>query len=159
MVVSAITYLALAGAVWIFLRLFQACFSLPRHLRKQNDVQQMLQEKIDGYEKYVQECEEKDRALGIECDLEGVDDKEDAERADRATKWKERRECLEMLKKELNRIRDGGDINDWDHLLDADHEGDDNSSENAMKNETTSCSSNTNNSMASGLYSGMKKEK
>ena len=46
MVFTAFSYLALAGAAWIFLRLLQACFWLPRHLRKQNDVQQMLQEKV-----------------------------------------------------------------------------------------------------------------
>ena len=46
MVYTAFTYLALAGAAWIFLRLLQACFWLPRHLKKQNDVQQMLQDKV-----------------------------------------------------------------------------------------------------------------
>lgn len=46
MVYTAFSYLALAGAVWIFLRLLQACFWLPRHLKKQNDVQQMLQDKV-----------------------------------------------------------------------------------------------------------------
>lgn len=33
-------------------------------------------------------------------------------------KWKERRECLDMLKKELERVREGKDMSDWDALLD-----------------------------------------
>lgn len=47
MVFTAFSYLALAGAVWIFLRLIQACFWLPKHLSRQNDVQRMLQEKVN----------------------------------------------------------------------------------------------------------------
>lgn len=35
-------------------------------------------------------------------------------------KWKERRECLAMLKRELHRVRDGGDVYDWDYLLEED---------------------------------------
>lgn len=46
MVFTACSYLALAGAVWIFLRLIQACFWLPRHLKRQNHVQRMLQDKV-----------------------------------------------------------------------------------------------------------------
>lgn len=46
MITTAVSYLALAGAVWMFLRLIQACFWLPKHLKRQNDVQQMLQEKV-----------------------------------------------------------------------------------------------------------------
>lgn len=38
-------------------------------------------------------------------------------------KWKERREFLAMLKKELRRVRDGGDPYSWGSLLD-DDEGD-----------------------------------
>lgn len=48
MVFSAATYLALAGAAWIFLRLLQACFWLPRHLKRQNNLQDMLQEKVNN---------------------------------------------------------------------------------------------------------------
>lgn len=47
MVFTACSYLALAGAVWIFLRLIQACFWLPKHLKRQNDVQRMLQDKVN----------------------------------------------------------------------------------------------------------------
>ena len=46
MVFTACSYLVLAGAVWIFLRLIQACFWLPRHLKRQNHVQRMLQDKV-----------------------------------------------------------------------------------------------------------------
>ncbi|XP_015602143.1 uncharacterized protein LOC107271067 isoform X2 [Cephus cinctus] len=121
MVMTACSYLALAGAAWIFLRLLQACFWLPRHLRKQNDVQKMLQDKVDGYERYMLECEEKDRAMGIDRNLENFcEGDEKSENDSNPNKWKERRECLEMLKRELNRVRDGGDINDWDYLLEED---------------------------------------
>ncbi|XP_043505256.1 glutamic acid-rich protein-like isoform X2 [Polistes fuscatus] len=111
MVFTAFSYLALAGAVWIFLRLLQACFWLPRHLKKQNDVQQMLQDKVDDYERYILECEEKEKTMI----LEGESTEE--QNAEIAKKWKERRECFEMMKRELKKVRDGGEINDWDYLL------------------------------------------
>ncbi|XP_043591887.1 uncharacterized protein LOC122571799 isoform X2 [Bombus pyrosoma] len=115
MVYTACSYLALAGVVWIFLRLIQACFWLPRHLKRQNNVQRMLQDKMEGYEKYILECERKEK---IEQELQGGDAKFDPEQAE---KWKERRECLEMLKRELSKIRDGGDDSqDWDYLLEDD---------------------------------------
>ncbi|OAD54486.1 hypothetical protein WN48_06724 [Eufriesea mexicana] len=113
MVFTACSYLALAGAVWIFLRLIQACFWLPRHLKRQNNVQQMLRDKMENYEKYILECEEKEK---IEQEMQGDDAKPNPEQAE---KWKERRECLELLKRELSKIRDSGDDSqDWDYLLD-----------------------------------------
>ncbi|KAI4499522.1 hypothetical protein M0802_005418 [Mischocyttarus mexicanus] len=111
MVFTAFSYLALAGAVWIFLRLLQACFWLPRHLKKQNDVQQMLQDKVDDYERYILECEEKEKVMI----LDGESTEE--QNAEMTKKWKERRECFEMMKRELKKVRDGGEINDWDYLL------------------------------------------
>ncbi|GAB1859222.1 hypothetical protein CAJAP_00230 [Camponotus japonicus] len=112
MVFTACSYLALAGAVWIFLRLIQACFWLPKHLKRQNDVQRMLQDKVDSYEKYVLECEEKEKAEM----LDQIDDEKKS--LEMSEKWKERRECLDMLKKELQRVREGKDMSDWDALLD-----------------------------------------
>ncbi|XP_020279815.1 trichohyalin isoform X2 [Pseudomyrmex gracilis] len=112
MVFTACSYLALAGAVWIFLRLIQACFWLPKHLKRQNDVQKMLQDKVDSYEKYVLECEEKEKAEM----LESIDDEK--KNLEMSEKWKERRECLDMLKRELQRVKDGKDMTDWDALLD-----------------------------------------
>lgn len=112
MVYTACSYLALAGAVWIFLRLIQACFWLPNHLKRQNDVQRMLQDKVDSYEKYVLECEEKERAEM----LDQIDDEKKS--LEMSEKWKERRECLDMLKKELERVCEGKDMSDWDALLD-----------------------------------------
>ncbi|XP_011162219.1 trichohyalin isoform X1 [Solenopsis invicta] len=112
MVFTACSYLALAGAVWIFLRLIQACFWLPKHLKRQNDVQRMLQEKVDSYEKYVLECEEKERTEM----LDQIDDEKKS--LEMSEKWKERRECLDMLKRELERVREGKDMSDWDALLD-----------------------------------------
>ncbi|XP_014476401.1 PREDICTED: nucleolar protein 58 [Dinoponera quadriceps] len=112
MVFTACSYLALAGAVWIFLRLIQACFWLPKHLKRQNDVQKMLQEKVDSYEKYVFECEEKEKA-------EMLDQIDDGKKSlEMSEKWKERRECLDMLKRELQRVQEGKDMSDWDSLLD-----------------------------------------
>ncbi|KAK2588034.1 hypothetical protein KPH14_004105 [Odynerus spinipes] len=128
MVFTACSYLALAGAVWIFLRLLQACFWLPRHLKKQNDVQQMLQDKVDSYEKYILECEEKEKTMI----LEGESTEE--QNAETTKKWKERRECLEMLKRELKKVRDGGEINDWDYLLEEDEEEEE-ENEKSEKNE------------------------
>lgn len=112
MVFTACSYLALAGAVWIFLRLLQACFWLPKHLKRQNDVQKMLQDKVDSYEKYVLECEEKEKAEM----LDEIDDEKKS--LEMSEKWKERRECLDMLKRELQRVREGKDMSDWDSLLD-----------------------------------------
>ncbi|XP_043478569.1 uncharacterized protein LOC122508949 isoform X2 [Leptopilina heterotoma] len=133
MVFTACTYLALAGVAWIFLRLLQACFWLPKHLKKQNNVQQMLQDKVESYEKYVTECEEKEKLMGTEGYAEKLMENQEAnpegnpegnpevEKLDEKTmaeRWKERRECLEMLKRELKRVQEGGDPYDWDHLLD-----------------------------------------
>ncbi|XP_050463873.1 glutamic acid-rich protein isoform X2 [Cataglyphis hispanica] len=112
MMFTASTYLAFAGVFWIFLRLIQACFWLPKHLKRQNDVQRILQEKVDSYEKYVLECEEKERAEM----LDQIDDEKKS--LEMSQKWKERQECLDMLKKELERVREGRDISDWDALLD-----------------------------------------
>ncbi|XP_076391178.1 uncharacterized protein LOC105662712 isoform X2 [Megachile rotundata] len=112
MVFTACSYLALAGAVWIFLRLVQACFWLPRHLKRQNQVQQMLQDKVDSYEKYVLDCERKEM---MELEMQGNDANKDLAQTEQ---WKERRECLEMLKKELNNVRNGiDDPPDWDYFL------------------------------------------
>ncbi|KMQ88651.1 ubiquitin carboxyl-terminal hydrolase 1 [Lasius niger] len=111
MVFTACSYLALAGAVWIFLRLIQACFWLPKHLKRQNDVQRMLQDKVDSYEKYVLECEEKEKTEM----LDQIDDEKKS--LEMSEKWKERRECLDMLKRELERVREGKDMSDWDALL------------------------------------------
>ncbi|XP_011882046.1 PREDICTED: uncharacterized protein T05G5.1 isoform X1 [Vollenhovia emeryi] len=111
MIFTACSYLALAGAVWIFLRLIQACFWLPKHLKRQNDVQRMLQDKVESYEKYVLECEEKERV-----EMDQLDDEK--KRLEMSEKWKERRECLDMLKRELDRVREGKDMSDWDALLD-----------------------------------------
>ncbi|XP_076247063.1 uncharacterized protein LOC143187020 isoform X2 [Calliopsis andreniformis] len=89
-----------------------ACFWLPGHLKKQNDVQRMLQDKVENYEKYILQCEERERS---EQEMRGEDVKVDPTYAE---KWKERRECLEMLKKELSKVRDSGDnSHDWDYLL------------------------------------------
>lgn len=75
------------------------------------------------------ECEEKEKAAAEA--LENGDlienDEENTEKSEKIKfvpidekKWKERRECLEMLKTELKRVRDGGDPYDWEHLLDDD---------------------------------------
>ncbi|KAF7995318.1 hypothetical protein HCN44_006425 [Aphidius gifuensis] len=129
MVFTAITYLALAGVGWIFLRLIQACFWLPKQLKKQNDIQQMLQDKVDSYEKYILECEKKEKEAAEQVTLPNDNDDDDndenvvVENQDNQAipidekKWKERRECLEMLKKELKRVKEGGDMYDWDCLL------------------------------------------
>ncbi|XP_015127824.1 myb-like protein X isoform X2 [Diachasma alloeum] len=128
MVFTAVTYVALAGAVWVFLRLLQACFSLPKHLKKQNDIQQMLQDKVDSYEKYIEECEAKEREAAESGESVVKVDENGEERVEvpviDEAKWKERRECLEMLKKELRRVRDGGDQYDWDYLLEEDEKED-----------------------------------
>lgn len=67
---------------------------------------------VDSYEKYVLECEEKEKAEI----LESIDDEK--KNLELSEKWKERRECLDMLKRELQRVRDGKDMTDWDALLD-----------------------------------------
>lgn len=67
---------------------------------------------MDSYEKYVLECEEKERAEM----LDQIDDEKKS--LEMSEKWKERRECLDMLKRELQRVRDGKDMTDWDSLLD-----------------------------------------
>jgi len=67
---------------------------------------------VDSYEKYVLECEEKEKAEM----LDQIDDEKKS--LEMSEKWKERRECLDMLKRELQRVRDGKDMSDWDSLLD-----------------------------------------
>ncbi|OXU29641.1 hypothetical protein TSAR_000102 [Trichomalopsis sarcophagae] len=108
MVYTAIAYLALAGAAWLFLRLIQACFWLPGHMKRKNDVQSMLKEKVESYERYIEECEAKEAAGEV---------KDDEDERSLEEKRKERRECLDMLKRELKRIEDGGDPYDFDYLL------------------------------------------
>lgn len=66
---------------------------------------------MDSYEKYVLECEEKEKAEM----LDQIDDEKKS--LEMSEKWKERRECLDMLKKELQRVREGRDMSDWDALL------------------------------------------
>ncbi|XP_043289820.1 uncharacterized protein [Venturia canescens] len=140
MVFTAFSYVALAGAAWIFLRLLQACFWLPRHLRKQNDVQQMLQEKVSSYERYLAECEAREKAeengestTSPECDEKAPEQKIDPRIQEE--RWKERRECLEMLKKELRRVQNGGDIYDWDYLLEEDDKPEDEATADPEKTE------------------------
>ncbi|XP_043676565.1 myb-like protein X isoform X3 [Vespula pensylvanica] len=116
MVYTAFSYLALAGAVWIFLRLLQACFWLPRHLKKQNDVQQMLQDKVDSYERYILECEEKEKTMIL-----GGESTEE-QNIEITKKWMERRECLEMLKQELKKIQDGDEIDYQDYISELEEE-------------------------------------
>ena len=48
--------------------------------------------------------------------LDQIDDEKKS--LEMAEKWKERRECLDMLKRELERVREGKDMSDWDALLD-----------------------------------------
>lgn len=48
--------------------------------------------------------------------LDQIDD--DKKSLEMSEKWKERRECLDMLKRELERVREGKDMSDWDNLLD-----------------------------------------
>lgn len=67
---------------------------------------------VESYEKYVLECEEKEKAEM----LEQIDDEKKS--LEMSEKWKERRECLDMLKRELERVREGKDMSDWDALLD-----------------------------------------
>lgn len=67
---------------------------------------------VDSYEKYVLECEEKEKAEM----LDQIDDEKKS--LEMSEKWKERRECLDMLKRELARVREGKDMSDWDALLD-----------------------------------------
>lgn len=58
------------------------------------------------------ECEEKEKA-------EMLDQIDDGKKSlEMSEKWKERRECLDMLKRELERVREGKDMSDWDALLD-----------------------------------------
>ncbi|XP_076224166.1 uncharacterized protein LOC143174560 isoform X2 [Nomia melanderi] len=106
MVFTTWTYVALAAAVWILLRLIQACFRLPRQLKRQTDMRQVLQDKIESYEKYVTECEQREieeqKSRGEDATIEST----------QAEQWKERRECLMMLKKELSKVRENKDSND-----------------------------------------------
>lgn len=48
--------------------------------------------------------------------LDQIDDEKKS--LEMSEKWKERRECLDMLKRELQRVREGKDMSDWDSLLD-----------------------------------------
>lgn len=48
--------------------------------------------------------------------LDEIDDEKKS--LEMSEKWKERRECLDMLKRELQRVREGKDMSDWDSLLD-----------------------------------------
>ncbi|XP_078047323.1 uncharacterized protein LOC144475366 isoform X2 [Augochlora pura] len=112
MVYTTWTYVALAAAVWILLRLIQACFCLPRQLKRQTDMRRVLREKVEGYEKYIIECEQREMA---EQKLRGDDTPMDPAVAEQ---WKERRECLEMLKRELNKVHENKDPLDMSDYLD-----------------------------------------
>lgn len=57
------------------------------------------------------ECEDKEKAEM----LDQIDDEKKS--LEMSEKWKERRECLDMLKRELQRVREGKDMSDWDALL------------------------------------------
>ena len=46
MVYTAVAYLGLATAAWLFLRLIQACFCLPNRMRRRNDIERMLEQKV-----------------------------------------------------------------------------------------------------------------
>lgn len=89
---------------------------------------------VDSYEKYILECEKKEKEAAEQVTLssdenviaENQDDQEAIPIDEK--KWKERRECLEMLKKELKRVKEGGDMYDWDCLLE-DNEKDENEDE------------------------------
>lgn len=67
---------------------------------------------MDSYEKYVLECEEKEKSEMLDY----IDDEKKS--LEMSEKWKERRECLTMLKRELQRVREGKDMSDWDSVLD-----------------------------------------
>lgn len=67
---------------------------------------------MESYEKYVLECEEKEKSEM----LDQIDDEKKS--LEMSEKWKERRECLDMLKNELQRVQEGKDMSDWDSLLD-----------------------------------------
>lgn len=79
---------------------------------------------MESYEKYVLECEEKEKLMDTEETVEkpeaNTEDNQEPKLDEQtlAERWKERRECLEMLKRELKRVQEGGDPYDWDHLLD-----------------------------------------
>lgn len=47
--------------------------------------------------------------------LDQIDDEK--KNLEMSEKWKERRECLDMLKRELERVHEGKDMSDWDALL------------------------------------------
>lgn len=69
---------------------------------------------MENYEKYILECEEREK---MEHELQDGDAKVDPEQAE---KWKERRECLKMLKRELGKVRDGVDTtHDLEYLLES----------------------------------------
>ncbi|XP_076647766.1 uncharacterized protein LOC143356179 isoform X1 [Halictus rubicundus] len=111
MVYTTWTYVALAAAVWVLLRLIQACLCLPRQLKRQTDMRRVLRDKIEGYEKYIRECEQREMA---EQKSRGDDAPMDPSMAEQ---WKERRECLEMLKRELNKVHETKDPLDlYDYL-------------------------------------------
>ena len=86
---------------------------------------------MDSYERYIEECEAKEEAGETvnENDTRSLEEKR-----------KERRECLDMLKRELNRIRDGGDPYDFDYLLNEEEkrllEGGDDDDKDEKKSDT-----------------------
>lgn len=96
---------------------------------------------MDSYEKYVLECEEKER---MEM-LDQIDDEK--KNLEMSEKWKERRECLDMLKHELKRVQNNdNDTTYWDKLMDEElkkyadsnkisEEGEENSENDANKEE------------------------
>ena len=92
-----------------------------------------MSSQVDSYEKYLLECEENEKRLESGETVEDKEEKEGEKSDSKETtplipkdgrtneeRWKERRECLDMLKRELKRVQDGGDIYDWDYLLEED---------------------------------------
>lgn len=75
---------------------------------------------MESYEKYIIECEEKEKQTIAEQEARGEEfPPKDPELME---KWKERRECLEMLKRELKKVRENDNSYDWDNLLDDEDE-------------------------------------
>lgn len=74
---------------------------------------------MESYEKYLAECEAKDKLEGVDSSLDDIDDDTKTCNASEQSsdKWREQRETLEMLKKELNRMQNGINVTDWDYLL------------------------------------------
>ncbi|CAB0032996.1 unnamed protein product [Trichogramma brassicae] len=94
--------------------------------------------RVDSYERYIRDCEAKEAAGLATTSTGNSNDTRSLEE-----QRKERNECLDMLKRELKRIQEGGDPYDFDYLLDeeekrlledSDKEEDDNkSNENKIK--------------------------